>query len=60
MNTRQIIEKLEHEYNPDYDLILNAPLVTATDYKLLLLIKELFKRVQRLERRWTIEEAEMR
>lgn len=50
--TQRIIsyaENLEKEYNPEDDLILNAPEVTYTDYKLLNMIEMLVQVVDDLQ-----------
>lgn len=44
-----MIEDVASKYNPDWDLILNQPEVTCSDYKLLTLIKDLYARVNELE-----------
>lgn len=50
MNWQQrMIEDLENKYNPDRDLIQDAPEVTASDCKLLALIKNLCERIGTLE-----------
>lgn len=47
----RIIEKLERLYDPEHDLAQLGARVTATDKALLTLIKDLYKRVEELEKR---------
>lgn len=56
MREQRIIDELEKRYNPECDLIRDAPAVTWTDYALLTLVQDLYKRVNVLESR--LEEVE--
>lgn len=44
-----LLEELNEKYNPERDLIIGAPDVTHTDYKLMQIIEELKKQVDALE-----------
>jgi hypothetical protein len=43
------LKRIERRYNPENDLIPNAPRVTYTDHVLIEVIKELLERVEKLE-----------
>lgn len=49
MREQRVIDELEKRYNPECDLIRDAPAVTWTDYALLTLIKDLYERIDELE-----------
>ncbi len=49
MYDRYIIQELEDRYNPENDVIPNAPRVTHTDHQLLVLVEKLLDRVESLE-----------
>ena len=46
-----IIERLEREYNPEFDIIRGAPMVTWADRQLLELVKGLLERIEALEKK---------
>lgn len=43
------IEKLNNRYNPERDLIPDAPWMTACDFELLDIVKGLLERIEALE-----------
>jgi hypothetical protein len=47
----QTIERLNDLYNPERDLIIGAPRVTHTDYKIVEMISDLLSHVKALESR---------
>lgn len=58
-NTRAVTElvRVADRYNPEYDLIPNAPSVTYADYALIEVVKELLERVDALEAQAAIKKA---
>lgn len=43
------LKRVERRYNPENDLIPNAPSVTYTDHVLIEVVKELLERIEKME-----------
>ena len=49
MNIENIIARIDNKYDPEHDLINDAPDVTKTDYDLAMCIQELQARIEELK-----------